>query len=80
MLLKISLAAFAAATSLLSPVNGSPSGPLTARAPTTSKKVIIQMFEWTWDSVAAECTAFIGPAGYGFVQGKCISLSASYYY
>jgi hypothetical protein len=26
------------------------------------------MFEWTWDSVAAECTNFIGPAGYGFVQ------------
>lgn len=25
--------------------------------------VIIQMFEWTWDSIAAECTAFIGPAG-----------------
>ncbi|KAF8963276.1 glycoside hydrolase [Flammula alnicola] len=26
------------------------------------------MFEWNWDSVAAECTNFIGPAGYGFVQ------------
>ncbi|KAJ7223444.1 glycoside hydrolase family 13 protein [Mycena pura] len=26
------------------------------------------MFEWTWDSVAAECTDFLGPAGYGFVQ------------
>jgi hypothetical protein len=25
--------------------------------------VIIQLFEWTWDSVAAECTNFIGPAG-----------------
>lgn len=32
--------------------------------------VIAQMFEWTWDSVAAECTAFLGPAGYGFVQGE----------
>ncbi|ELU39233.1 glycoside hydrolase family 13 protein [Rhizoctonia solani AG-1 IA] len=30
--------------------------------------VIIQMFEWSWDSIAAECTDFIGPAGYGFVQ------------
>jgi hypothetical protein len=28
------------------------------------------MFEWNWDSVAAECTSFLGPAGYGFVQGK----------
>jgi hypothetical protein len=33
-----------------------------------SNAVIAQMFEWTWDSVAAECTAFLGPAGYAFVQ------------
>ncbi|KAL5632943.1 hypothetical protein ACGC1H_003438 [Rhizoctonia solani] len=26
------------------------------------------MFEWSWDSIAAECTNFIGPAGYGYVQ------------
>lgn len=32
--------------------------------------VIAQMFEWDWDSVAAECTNFLGPAGYGFVQGE----------
>lgn len=43
---------------------------LLSRAPTSSKSVIIQMFEWTWDSVAAECTNFIGPAGYGYVQGN----------
>ena len=36
---------------------------LEARAPSGSKSVIIQMFEWTWDSIAAECTSFIGPAG-----------------
>ncbi|KAL1941622.1 hypothetical protein VTO73DRAFT_7061 [Trametes versicolor] len=41
---------------------------LHTRAPSGSKDVIIQMFEWTWDSVASECTNFIGPAGYGFVQ------------
>ncbi|KAF8060728.1 glycoside hydrolase superfamily [Lyophyllum atratum] len=41
---------------------------LVSRAPPGSKSVIIQMFEWTWASVAAECTNFIGPAGYGFVQ------------
>ncbi|KAI0816868.1 glycoside hydrolase [Trametes gibbosa] len=41
---------------------------LNVRAPSGSKSVIIQMFEWTWDSVASECTNFIGPAGYGFVQ------------
>jgi len=32
--------------------------------------VIAQMFEWDWDSVASECTNFLGPAGYGFVQGE----------
>jgi 1,4-alpha-glucan branching enzyme len=32
--------------------------------------VIIQMFEWNWDSLAAECKNFIGPAGYGFVQAS----------
>lgn len=43
---------------------------LSVAAPSGNKNVIIQMFEWTWDSIAAECTDFIGPAGYGFVQGK----------
>ncbi|KAI5120070.1 hypothetical protein M0805_002632 [Coniferiporia weirii] len=28
------------------------------------------MFEWTWDSIATECTDFIGPAGYGYVQAS----------
>ncbi|KAG8691135.1 hypothetical protein FRC11_006555, partial [Ceratobasidium sp. 423] len=32
------------------------------------RDVIIQMFGWNWDSIATECTSFIGPAGYGFVQ------------
>ncbi|PVG03693.1 glycoside hydrolase [Serendipita vermifera] len=32
------------------------------------KNVIVQMFEWTWDAIAAECTSFLGPAGYGYVQ------------
>jgi hypothetical protein len=41
---------------------------LSARSTSGSKNVIIQMFEWNWDSVAAECTDFIGSAGYGFVQ------------
>lgn len=43
--------------------------PLNARSPSGNKDVIVQIFEWTWDSIAAECTAFIGPAGYGYVQG-----------
>jgi hypothetical protein len=43
------------------------------RATPGSKSVIIQMFEWTWDSVASECTSFIGPAGYGYVQGAFVA-------
>ncbi|SRR6266702_2827866 len=38
--------------------------------------VIAQMFEWNWNSVAAECTNFLGPAGYGFVQGEHLRLIA----
>ncbi|WP_369370307.1 alpha-amylase family protein [Promicromonospora sp. Populi] len=30
--------------------------------------VILNMFQWTWDSVAAECANTIGPAGFGYVQ------------
>ncbi|KAJ7891234.1 alpha-amylase, partial [Mycena olivaceomarginata] len=26
------------------------------------------LFEWPWDSVASECTTFLGPAGFGYVQ------------
>jgi len=45
---------------------------LTAKRRAVSKDVIIQMFQWNWDSIAAECTNFIGPAGYGFVQGEIL--------
>src|ERR1700733_6217539 len=31
--------------------------------------VIIQLFEWDWDSIAVECTQYIGPAG-GFLALK----------
>ncbi|KIJ69360.1 carbohydrate-binding module family 20 protein [Hydnomerulius pinastri MD-312] len=42
----------------------------TLAAPAGTKTIIIQMFEWDWDSIAAECTNFIGPAGYGYVQAS----------
>lgn len=44
------------------------------REPSSPNTVIIQMFEWDWDSVAAECENFIGPNGYGFVQGDYLSV------
>ncbi|QRV93130.1 alpha-amylase [Ceratobasidium sp. AG-Ba] len=57
-----------AATTFVLYVSAKPISRYHKRVPTTPKKVIVQMFEWTWDSVAAECTNFLGPAGYGYVQ------------
>ncbi len=31
-------------------------------------EVFVQLFEWRWDDVAAECENFLGPAGYAAVQ------------
>ncbi|MEV7971720.1 carbohydrate-binding module family 20 domain-containing protein [Cellulomonas sp. NPDC089187] len=45
--------------------------PATATAPDGpggQGNVILNLFQWTWDSVAAECTSTIGPAGFGYVQ------------
>ncbi|MBB5868682.1 alpha-amylase [Allocatelliglobosispora scoriae] len=39
-----------------------------AAAPPGTKDVIVTLFEWNWPSVAAECTNFLGPNGYGYVQ------------
>lgn len=30
--------------------------------------VILNMFQWSWTSIAEECTSTIGPAGFGYVQ------------
>ena len=32
------------------------------------KDVILNLFQWNWNSVAQECESSIGPAGYGYVQ------------
>ncbi|MGI8665575.1 MAG: alpha-amylase [Jatrophihabitans sp.] len=34
----------------------------------TVKDVVVNLFEWNWPSVAAECTSVLGPAGYAAVQ------------
>jgi alpha-amylase len=40
-----------------------------ARAATSGpRRVIANLFEWNWDSVATECRTFLGPRGYGYVQ------------
>lgn len=60
--------ALAAVASFTAGMSVPPEARLAARAPAEAKNVIVQMFEWTWDSVAAECTNFLGPNGFGFVQ------------
>ncbi|KAG9033483.1 hypothetical protein FRB95_014762 [Tulasnella sp. JGI-2019a] len=48
-----------------------------------SKHVIIQMFQWNWESIAAEC-AWIGANGYGYVQvsppNESVKFSPSHWY
>ncbi|RKN51026.1 alpha-amylase [Micromonospora endolithica] len=42
--------------------------PPAAAAPAGTKKVIANLFEWNWPSVASECQSTLGPKGYGYVQ------------
>ncbi|MBO4206464.1 alpha-amylase [Micromonospora echinofusca] len=60
--------AFAAgmAAALLTPL--AVATPPATAAPSGSKKVIANLFEWNWPSVANECKNFLGPRGYGYVQ------------
>ncbi|MDG4825371.1 alpha-amylase family protein [Asanoa sp. WMMD1127] len=44
------------------------SGGPAAAAPAGPRRVIANLFEWNWTSVANECTSFLGPRGYGWVQ------------
>ena len=58
--------ALSLAASLLVPVTAA--APPAAAATPGAQKVIVQLFEWNWTSVAAECTSTLGPKGYGYVQ------------
>jgi hypothetical protein len=71
--LRLQLILFAVMTLAAGIVIPSHNDTIQARDTGASKAVIVQMFEWTWDSVAAECTNFLGPAGYGYVQGAHFS-------
>ncbi|MEV0715543.1 alpha-amylase family protein [Asanoa sp. NPDC050611] len=57
------LVAAVVAASLVVPV-GQPA----AAAPAGPRRVIANLFEWNWVSVGNECTSFLGPRGYGYVQ------------
>lgn len=36
--------------------------------PKNSRTVMVQLFEWPWDSIATECEQVLGPAGFSAVQ------------
>jgi alpha-amylase len=39
-----------------------------AAAPSSTRNVIVQLFDWPWTDIANECTNVLGPDGYGAVQ------------
>ncbi|MBM7820992.1 alpha-amylase [Cellulosimicrobium cellulans] len=62
-------AALAATVPVAAPVAAAPPVPTpVVDSPNGRGDVILNLFQWTWDSVAAECTSTIGPAGFGYVQ------------
>ncbi|MFI5834675.1 alpha-amylase family protein [Micromonospora sp. NPDC051300] len=63
---RVAALALSVAASLLVPTTVA--APPAAAAPAGGKKVIVQLFEWNWTSVASECTSTLGPKGYGYVQ------------
>ncbi|GAB3618925.1 carbohydrate-binding module family 20 domain-containing protein [Glutamicibacter endophyticus] len=61
------LASVAAGAALLAtPLVGVPAQAATPA--NDGKDVVLNLFQWNWNSVADECTSTIGPAGYGYVQ------------
>jgi alpha-amylase len=61
--------AFAATVPAAAPATAAPPLPTpVVDSPNGRGDVILNLFQWTWDAVAAECTSTIGPAGFGYVQ------------
>jgi alpha-amylase len=42
--------------------------PTAQAAPPGSRSTGVNLFQWTWNSIARECTDVLGPAGYAWVQ------------
>ena len=51
-----------------SPANSKQTEPGTPEVNLASGDVFLQLFEWRWQDVAAECENFLGPKGYAAVQ------------
>ena len=67
-LLVVLLVAVGAAWVAGAPATRSTSAGLgSAPAPAGARDVGVQLFQWTWDAIATECTDHLGPAGYGWV-------------
>jgi alpha-amylase len=60
------IAALVAALTVLVALTG-PAEPAAA-SPPSAKDVTATLFQWRFDSVARECTNYLGPKGYGFVE------------
>ncbi|WP_017546713.1 carbohydrate-binding module family 20 domain-containing protein [Nocardiopsis prasina] len=60
----------AALLAVPSPAATQDAEPVSAQNPAQNGNgdTIVHLFQWNWDSVAAECADFLGPAGYGGVQ------------
>lgn len=66
---RTALAALVAALALGLAAAATPLQPASAITPPRSgKDAILNLFQWTWTSVASECTSTIGPEGFGYVQ------------
>ncbi|QIK84188.1 carbohydrate binding domain-containing protein [Sanguibacter sp. HDW7] len=51
------------------PAQGATPQPTTSvSSPNGRGDVILNMFQWSWNAIAQECTTTIGPAGFGYVQ------------
>lgn len=59
----VALSAACTATTSADPT----SSPATAATAAGARDVGVQLFQWTWDAIATECTDHLGPAGYGWV-------------
>ena len=44
------------------------SAPAAGAAPTGARTTSVNLFQWTWNAIARECTDVLGPDGYGYVQ------------
>jgi alpha-amylase len=65
---KRTLALALAAASAIVGACGEDSATAATAATLNARATSVQMFEWSWNDIATECTQWLGPQGYGGVQ------------